>query len=241
MTDSKDIRENEFNPSESALDQTKGIADEQPVQEQSVSGALDKILSQANIELPREEEEEVEKIVDEELILGKEEPSMFLMDFQNNEILKNIPKEVDDRIPFVFKEKMKPFQAICDEKAIVTVKLSKLADEFKWFFNNKEVTSDNQSFTTKETRDGVYSLNFIQCTMQDDKKPVKYIAKYRGKNDLIDTIRMKVKPAKPELFKNSKIKDFYEVGEDITLDIRVKGRKNHMMLAGLRISEKLLK
>lgn len=169
-------------------------------------------------------------IVNEELIQGTEEQNVSNeapKDIQNEEALKKEEKaiEVDDGIPFVVKEKMKPFDATCDEKATVSVKLSKPAHEFKWFFNNKEVIPDNKNFTMEETGEGVYSLSFVQCAMQDDKKPVKYVAKYRGRKDLTDSIRMKVKPAKPELFKNTKIKDLYDTGEEIALEIRVKGHK----------------
>ena len=138
-----------------------------------------------------------------------------------------IPKEeVDDGIPFVVKEKMKPFEATCDEKATVSVQLSKPAREFKWFFNNKEVTPDNENFTMEDNGKGLYSFSFVQCSMSDDKKPVKYVAKHATRQkELTDSIRMKVKPAKLELFTNTKIKDLYDLGEEIELALRVKGHK----------------
>ena len=147
--------EKDNEPCESVLDRTKGIVDEQPIldsQQQIVSEAPNEVLNEENIV-----DEDKKEIVDEELILNAQEQIVSNEspeDVQIEEQLKNIPPkeeekvvELDDGIPFVVKEKMKPFDATSDEKATVTVKLSKPAHEFKWFFNNKEVTPDDKNFT----------------------------------------------------------------------------------------------
>ncbi|XP_066917491.1 muscle M-line assembly protein unc-89-like [Clytia hemisphaerica] len=152
-------------------------------------------------------------------VLEEEEPML-------EEVIEQeqiIPEEVDDGTPFLVKEKMKPITATSDEKATLCVRLSKPAKEFKWFVNNVEITPESEKFTLSED-DGLYSLTFKNCTMDDDKKAVKYVATC-FKKQLTDSTRMKVKPATPELICTSQIKDLYEVGEEVRIDLDIKGHK----------------
>ena len=241
MTDSNELssqeKQNELKNlnapvNETALDQSKGIVDEKPIlgiKEQNVSEASKDVMA----ELPKEEKADVKPKEQNTLVASKDiKNEANKVEKAGAELQKKaepeIPKEeieVDDGIPFLVKEKMKPFEATCDEKATVSVKFSKPAREFKWFFNNIEVSPDNENFVVEENCEGIYSLSFVQCSMRDDKITVKYVAKHSGKKELTDSIRMKVKPAKPELLMNTKIKDLYDLGEEIKLQLRVKGHK----------------
>ena len=135
--------------------------------------------------------------------------------------MEELETELDDGLPFVVEEKLKPVNAVSGEKTNLSITLSKPAREFKWFVNNVEISPDNPDYKV-ESSDSTYTITFLNCSLKDDKKSVKYVAKCFDKQ-LTDSVRIKVKPAVPELKSSSRVKDLYEIGEDIKLEVDVKG------------------
>ena len=130
------------------------------------------------------------------------------------------PVEVVDDSPFVITEKLKPVVVEEGDEAVLSVTLSKQADEFKWLFNNKEV-SDTDKYI-EEINESTYTFKFIQCNLKDDKKPVKFIA-YSNDKELSGSIRMKVQAAVPAIKQMFKLEEAYTVGDDIQFKAIIKG------------------
>jgi len=127
----------------------------------------------------------------------------------------------DNAVPFTIAEKMKPVVGECGESITLSVGLSKQPDKIKWYINNNEIDPSSNDYIIKN-KDGICSVTILKCSMDDDKKALKYVAMCCGK-ELTSSIRLKIQPALPGVKQTSVLRDYYEEGELVRLEVEVKG------------------
>lgn len=127
-----------------------------------------------------------------------------------------------DDIPFAIERKLKPVVVEEGDAAILSVTLSKPAEDFKWFINNNEVEESVDHIVSSQ--DNLYTLTLSACAIKDDNNSVKFTAS-SSDEELSGSIKLKVQPAVPGLKAKSETKEQYVVGDDIIFDVLIKGHQ----------------
>ena len=119
-----------------------------------------------------------------------------------------------------FIERLKPCVTMCENSATFSVKLSKEIDAFKWLVNTEEIDMENPSYKF-ENKENSFSMTILQCSMNDNKKIIKFIA--NESEDLSSAAKLTVQPIVPSVFKKNDSNNIYHTGDNIPLVIEIKG------------------
>ena len=154
----------------------------------------------------------------------KEEPEVKIQKpVYQNKLQRFSPDEdlggdSDGRIKFI--ERLKPCVAMCENSATFSIKLNKEIDTFKWLINTEEIDMENPSYKF-ENKENCFSMTILQCSMNDNKKVIKFIA--NENEDLSCAAKLTVQPIVPSVFKKDDSNNIYHTGDNIPLAIEIKG------------------